>query len=315
MKPTSIISLIVAFVLVVAGLITCFVAQNIASSNGEFIFAESRDGDLVNTVEISEDISKIELIVENAEINIHGNADRSYVEFINFNENYYSLSVSNTILSFDEIPDLMSMVKFWESGFSFKGMRYIFNFSKPNEDAKKINIYLTQEQALKIFDIKADTCTINIENIVIDCDYKFCVNDLTVNANTLRTAGTFNVNSAAKEEAAENVRLNISYSLIKNVLVSAKNLETDIDLFKISGDANITCDTGKVKIRFINSPSEQNIVVSTAGSLLVSGVEHLNEYSSHGDQSSQSMIKISSKNAVIDISKTDSSVPQSQNNN
>ena len=155
MKPTSIISLIIAFVLVVAGLITCFVAQNIASSNGEFIFAESRDGDLVNTVEISEDISKIELIVENAEINIHGSSDRSYIEFINFNENYYTLSHSNTLLSFNEIPDLLSMVKFWESGFSFKGMRYILNFSKPSQDSKKINIDLTEKQLLKIFDILA----------------------------------------------------------------------------------------------------------------------------------------------------------------
>ena len=315
MKPTSIISLIIAFVLVVAGLITCFVAQNIASSNGEFIFAESRDGDLVNTVEISEDISKIELIVENAEINIHGSSDRSYIEFINFNENYYTLSHSNTLLSFNEIPDLLSMVKFWESGFSFKGMRYILNFSKPSQDSKKINIYLTEKQLLKIFDIQADTCTVNIENIVIDCDYKFCVSDLTLNADTLRTSGTFNINSAAKEEPAENVRLNISYSLIKNVLITAKNLETNIDLFKISGDANISCDTGKIKIRFINSPADLNISANTSGSLLVSGIEYLNEYSSHGDQSSQNTIVINSKNAVIDISKTDSQIPQSQNNN
>ena len=47
MKPTSIISLIVAFLLVVTGLVTCFIAQNIASANGEFIFAESRGDDLV----------------------------------------------------------------------------------------------------------------------------------------------------------------------------------------------------------------------------------------------------------------------------
>lgn len=315
MKPTSIVSLIVAAVLIIAGLVTCFVAQNIASANGEFIFAESRDGDLVNTVEINEDISKIELIVENAEINIHGDADRSYVEFVNFSENYYSLSVSNTILSFDEIPDLMSMVKFWENGFTFKGMRYILNFSRPNDDvAKKINIYLTKDHALKIFDIQAETCTLNIENIITDCDYKLCVNDLTVNANTLKTNGTFNINSAAKEEPAEDVKLNIEYSLIKNVSVNTKNLVTDIDLFKISGDANIICDTGRVKIRFVTPPSDLNLSVKTTASLLISGIEYLNEYSNHGDQESQHTIKITSQDAVIDIARTDSAIPQTQNN-
>ena len=80
---------------------------------------------LVNTVDLTEsEISKIELIVSDAEINIIGRSEKACIEFVNFRENYYNLSAANRVLSFSEIPDITSMLKFWENGFTFKGMRY-----------------------------------------------------------------------------------------------------------------------------------------------------------------------------------------------
>lgn len=311
MKPTSIISLIVAFLLVVAGLVTCFVAQNIASANGEFIFAESRGDDLVNTIDVGEDISKIELIFENAEVNIRGGSDKSYIEFVNFSENYYSLSKSNTIISFDELPDLMSMLKFWENGFSFKGMRYILNFSKPSEDVKKsVNVYLTKDQNLKIIDIKSDNCTLNIENIEINCDYKIFANDVTVNANTLKTDGTFTVNCGPKEERAKNVNLNISYALVKNLNIASENLTTDIDVFKLTGESNITCDSGNISIKLISDPTLSKLDISTEGALTINDLEYLNTFESEGDPNFPGSFIINTQKADINISKTNITAPQ-----
>ena len=44
MKPTSIISLIIAVLLTIVGLVTCFIAQNMAESSGEQLFADRSDG-------------------------------------------------------------------------------------------------------------------------------------------------------------------------------------------------------------------------------------------------------------------------------
>ena len=98
MKPTSIVSLIISVILIIVGLVTCFIAQNMAQEKGEYLFAEERNNDLVQTVDLSEsEISKIELIVADTEINIIGKSERSYIEFINFRENYYALSATNRV--------------------------------------------------------------------------------------------------------------------------------------------------------------------------------------------------------------------------
>ena len=71
MRPQSIVSLIVAVLLVIVGLVTCMIAQNMAQANGEYLFSEIRGEDNVQTVDLTDsEISKIELIVEDAEINI-----------------------------------------------------------------------------------------------------------------------------------------------------------------------------------------------------------------------------------------------------
>ncbi len=317
MKPTSIISIIVALVLIVAGLITCFVAQSIASSNGEFIFSESRGDDYINTVEIGDSISKIELILSDAQINIYGGSDRSYIEFVNFSENYYSLTVSNTILSFDEIPDIMSMLKFWENGFSFKGMRYILGInSKRDSDAKKsVNIYVSDEQQLKIFDIQADSCTLDIKNIVSDSDYKLTVSDATVNVESVKTGGTFSINHENNTTPATSVKLNINYAVIKNLNISTKTLNTDIDLFKLSGDSVIECENGNIQIKFAEDPTLLNFDIRSEGAINISGDVYMNTFAHAGNPESSYKMKINTKNADISLAKTEKTTPPTTNAN
>ncbi len=317
MKPTSIISIIVALVLIVAGLITCFVAQNIASSNGEFIFSETRGDDYINTLEIGENISKIELILEDAEINISGGSDRSYIEFVNFSENYYSLTVSNTILSFDEIPDIMSMLKFWENGFSFKGMRYILgiNSNRDSNAKKSVNIYISDEQQLKIFDIQSDSCTLNIKNIIGDSDYKLTTNEATVNISTVKTGGTFSINHGTKATPATSVKLNINYAVIKNLNISTKKLETDIDLFKLSGDSDIVCENGSINIKFAEDPNLLNFDIKSAGTINISGDVYMNTFAHAGAPESSHTMKINAKNADITLAKTEKTAPPTDNAN
>ncbi len=307
MKPTSIISLIVAVVLVVAGLVICMIAQNMAQENGEFLFSEVRGEDNVQTVDLTgTDISKIELIAGDVEINIIGRQEKSYIEFVNFRDNYYSLSQSNRVLSFDEIPDMASMLKFWENGFSFKGMRYLFTFGNDEEYAdrqKVINIYLSSDKEIKIFDIKSDYCTLNISNMTTGTDYVIVSKELTLNSDTIKTTSALSINTGTDIEPAEKVNLNMNTSLVTNMNVTAKEIFMDAEMFRCSGNGSFICDSGNFEITTIKKTSTQNFDIrSESGSVYVDGVNTGGSYKYIGDESIEGTFKIETKSANINIS-------------
>lgn len=305
MKPTSIVSLVVAVLLIIVGLVTCFIAQNMAQANGEFLFSEERDDDLVQTVDLTDsEISKIELIVENAEINIIGKAEKSYIEFVNFRENYYALSATNRVLSFDEIPDVMSMLKFWENGFSFKGMRYILNFNnQPDEDKEKvINIYLSDDKEIKIFDIKADYCTLNIENLLTPSDYNIVTKEATITANSLRTASSFNINAGEDDAPADIIKLDMTSAIITNLNINAKDLQMNADSFRCMGAGNITCDTGSIDIATMRKVNMENMnFTSESGEIMISGELKTSPYINTASDDLSKLLKITSKSANINV--------------
>ncbi|MGN0988696.1 MAG: hypothetical protein ACI4N6_00125, partial [Eubacteriales bacterium] len=96
MKPTSVVAIIVAAVIMTVGIVTCLAANGVAEKNGTPLFAESRGDDYIHTVDLTEgDIIKISLNITDADVNIYGSSATSYIEFVNFRETLYSLSVSN----------------------------------------------------------------------------------------------------------------------------------------------------------------------------------------------------------------------------
>lgn len=305
MKPTSIISLVIAVLLVIVGLVTCFIAQNMAQANGEFLFSEERDNALVQTVDLSDsEISKIEIIVKDAEINIIGRAEKSYIEFINFRENYYALSASNRVLSFDEIPDIMSMLKFWENGFSFKGMRYIFNFNnQPEKDTQKvINIYLTSDRTMKIFDINAERCTLNIHNIASPSDYNIVTTEANIFADTVQTTSSFNINSGENDSPAQRITLDMNTAIISNLNINSKELQLSADYFRCNGNANIICETGSIDIATIRRVSDMYLNLSSdSGSITIEGEQMLSPYTNVGTESTSNLFKIQTDSANINM--------------
>lgn len=308
MRPQSIVSLIVAVLLVIVGLVTCMIAQNMAQANGEYLFSEIRGEDNVQTVDLTDsEISKIELIVEDAVINIYGKSEKSYIEFVNFKENYYSLSATNRILSFDEIPDLMSMLKFWENGFSFKGMRYLLNFSEMNteetEDRQKIiNIYLTKDKLIKIFDIQLTTGVINIKDMVSETDYNIITENAEVNVATFKTASALTINSGKDVKPAKNLTLNMATTSLNTLTVNADNLQMDANLFRCSGNGEIICNTGAITIDSVTDTKSLNLEVRTAGGFVhIDGQTISPPYNNIGSESNPGKISINTVTANVTI--------------
>ena len=166
MKPTSIISLIIAVLITIVGLVTCFIAQNMAKASGEQLFADRTNGytTITRTFE-TEKLERIAINFSTGRVNIYGNCDdrnaehyseNCKFEIINFGENDFAFNTTGSKVEFNETLAL-DRFKFWENNFSFNGMRYILNLEqlkallrKDDEEEtekreKQINVYLTRE--------------------------------------------------------------------------------------------------------------------------------------------------------------------------
>lgn len=252
MKPASIISLIVAVVISIAGLITCIVAQNMAQSAGQDLFSDIKtDSSNNRRLDISPtDINKIQLIFDQAKVTVHGNSESSYIEFLNFKNNYYSLTSTSSMISFDETPDITSMLTFWESGFSFKGIRYILNLNKEDKTSgeKEIHIFLTSEHSIKQIDIQATDCTLNINNMTSGTDYLVNANVVSLTTNHINTTSSLSINAGKDVAPAAKVTFNSTGDYISKLNINAVELDMNAEGFMCTGSANVIFDKGSASV-------------------------------------------------------------------
>lgn len=242
-KPTSIIFLVIAAVLLIAGMITCTIAKDIAETDGYILFDESMGFSNYAQHDFSdENLTKIELVVKDAEIYIYGGAERSYVEFFNFREDLYTLSSSGQILSFDEIPNIKSLLNF-ESGFSFGGMRYILRRSNQEDAVRRINIYVASQNAsLKVITATGDNCTVYVDKLVNQCDiYVSAEKAVTLHANELLSNCSLTVTS---DERAD---IDLNNSTLHTLTVSADHGEVTAEQLYFAA-LDLTMNTGSSQI-------------------------------------------------------------------
>lgn len=188
--------MIVAVLLIIAGFVTCLIAQNMAEAEGQMLFAENRDYGLVNTLDLAETaISKLEINVQDADVHIYGGSESSYIELVNFRENYYACNTSNRVVTFDEIPDVTSMLKFWENGVSFKGIRYLLAFGEEEPVGDKvINIYLGGENIdLKIVSVTGQSCNVSLENMTYNADYTMALEEGSLHCSNMKSSSMLTV--------------------------------------------------------------------------------------------------------------------------
>ena len=198
MKPASVVVLILAALLAVGGVAMCFVGNSVAKKDGMDLFTQERAGQPYLKQEFSAGkVSKIELIVKNATVNVSGGDITSYIEFINYNPNMYNLDVTSQAISFDEIEDLKSLFNIWENGFGFKGYRNLFNFSniKSTHGEKVINVHLGDGSLISSVIIKGENINVNVQNAEIRKDLKIESKKASVEITDLAAGGSFILSS------------------------------------------------------------------------------------------------------------------------
>jgi len=242
-KPVSIIFLVIAVLIAAAGFVTCLVAQNIAEADNIEIFTQSVDENN-NTVFrydfTQDDVNKIEALIGDANIHVYGNAETSYIELFNFNEGMYTFNVSGKIISIAETINLGSMLKFWDNGFNFKGLRHFFMFGKDPVGEKTVNIYLAAEHNVKIIKLQNEEGDIRMADISRQLDYDISCEKGTVTLENVKTTSTVTI-------AGEKCDVLMTGCLTRTVNVALESGDFTADSI-ILNDLVMKVETGDVSI-------------------------------------------------------------------
>lgn len=224
MKATSIIFIIVSVLLIVGGIITCAIAKDIAVTDGYTLFNDTDGGAYVRQDFKASAVTKIELDVTDAEINIIGGAEESFVEFFNFRDGLYTLAATGNSITLHEIPNLKSLLSF-QGGFSFSGMRYFLRLGEGATGPKKVNVYIGADSAIKSLIITGDNCTVYADKIGIHADLHITADEsITLTGKDLRTASTLKLD-------APTIHADMTDCSLHALALNASQAEVTLDRF------------------------------------------------------------------------------------
>ena len=192
-RTASVVAVIVAAVLILSGIIVCAVGSAAAKSSGVMIYPEDENGNSVYKY----DFTKISVSVKDSDITVTHGGTSSYIEIRNFNANYYKLSTENNILSFSEIDNVASMFKFWEGGFSFKGMRYLFRFGDGGRGMKTVTVNIADTSMLKTVSVSEESGSFSLTGADVSADYILSLGKASADISGLSTTSVLSVSSSA----------------------------------------------------------------------------------------------------------------------
>lgn len=265
MKTTSKFFLIVCAVITAIGGIMCLVGYVTANADGIQLYDKKVDGKSVYTVDLNDtDITKISVKATDADITVFTGEENEYIDFINFNEGYRSVSSTNTVVSFDEYISFSSAFAFWENGFSFKGMRSILDFRNLSSGDKKVNIHLSDKRNIKNFTFSIQKGTVTVKDISGDTDYYLAVDNGNVIFENVTTTSKISIESAAQC----NISLTdcaVSNFTADGVSLGLEGFLTDVKNFTL--DAKEGNATAEITPFF----EKQSLTLQTTGAVTLNG--------------------------------------------
>ncbi len=175
MKPTSIIFIFISLAIILSGWLVCNAAEGRAADENIHIFdsVTNESQDAVNTINLGADsvYNKIDLVADSADVYIYGGYSEPYIELINFRTGSYRMTTANRNITVDTTIDLISVVKFWESGFSFRGLRNYFHKDSGEADrAKRINLYIPSDSDINVINVTLGEGNVNFSNFDTSVD-------------------------------------------------------------------------------------------------------------------------------------------------
>jgi len=242
-KPTSIVFLVIAALMIIGGVITCSVAEDIALTDNYTLFPEETDGTHMRYPFSAEDINKIELLLSDATVNIIGDSAETCIEFLNFREGLYTFSTVGKVITFDESPDLESIFNA-KGGLSFSGIRNILRSKKNGDQEKIVNIHLTPTAAMKVISIKANNCNVQADRIHTKFDLQISAEiSAALDASDFRTGCGLTVSGGKLD-------MNLNNATVNSISTEMRHAEIDADLVDFH-QLTLNLSSGSVHIRTV----------------------------------------------------------------
>lgn len=259
MKLGSIVGMIIAGILIVAGIIMCIVGTISAKGDDRELFMQVDDSGTHYIQDISSDVTKLSIECDSSDITIKGGAERSFIEFNNFNPNRYSISATANVITFNETADISSLLDLGDFGFSFKGLRYFLDPRNDDFDdfKKSIIINIAADSSLKIIDITAQNSELLAEDITVSGDILLNIKNGSVTVNTSTANSAISI-------TGETLKTSISGSKAKVLRFNANDAELSVNTSEFE-NTEIVTESGRVD--FISDVTLDNRHISvTTGS-------------------------------------------------
>lgn len=269
MKLGSIVGIILSCVLIIAGIVMCTLGTNEAKDNGQYLFTQRSNDGTQYTQKIDEGTTRIKIECDNAKVTVVGGADKSCIEFNNFNPNYYSLSATPNVITFEEKQEFDSIVDIWENGINFKGLRYALDFRNYGYDSleKSITINVGNECDIKVLDISTASGSVEISNLELDGDVSLDLKSGKVTLDNVSSTSAVSISGDAVNTTVKNT----SALSFRFTVKSSELLVEESDLT----DVQVTLDSGRVDYHSKTALDKLQVsIVSESGGLLVNSLPH-----------------------------------------
>ena len=175
MKPTSVIFLIVAVLIICLGVLLCITGNSMATDMGVSIFAQTGDSEnnfsTTETFE-SEELKKVVLNFTDVNVNVYGGAEEEKVELVNFTDGTYVYSLSKSTMQIYENSGITSFIDLDNFKIYFNGFRDYLHHYKYRDKQRSVNLYLKNEADIIKFEITTQSGNITVKDLALGCDYK-----------------------------------------------------------------------------------------------------------------------------------------------
>ena len=198
MKPTSMIFLVLALILVFGGFMTCNIAKSMAASQNIPLYDQEFDenGDAVYRYAIADDsVTKLNLVFSDIDVTVIGGAPSSYVELKNFNVTSYRTTLSGGTVTVNGTASLTSsLIDMSGGGIRFRGLRY-FLLKKPAENSvRSATVYISKDAMLQTVSLTLTNGKAFFSGISNSIDYSVILTNADVLFDRVTTMSVANLN-------------------------------------------------------------------------------------------------------------------------
>ncbi len=274
MKPTSIIFLVLAVILIATGYVSMETAKTLADNEGTSLYASDtldKDGNRLSTVLFnSNDYDKIEVNISDATVYLC-RGDEEKVVFKNYTEGTHTEIKSGVSYIISDNLSAIDMITSGKFNLTFKGLRHYWHDREILSRPKEVYVYTTENTVLNSIELRLGKGTVKISDYAADFDVMAYVEDGTIEAKDSKAA-SFNLSGARCTVNATDLVSDRLHSDVDNGTVKMNSCDVStLTQIKIK-------EAGEVDIKVDGSESEYNIVAYASKKVFINGKDVGTQY-------------------------------------